>query len=309
LNLTSLAWVQRASLPILRRYDHCSLSLKGTLSSDSDSIYLIGGRNETNIMNDTWILRANSSFISASAVPTSVSGHSCTAISQYIYIFGGFNGTAASSSLLVYNAENNTWSQISTGINPTARFHHSAINNNNNLVIFGGEDGTSFFNDVWLFNTSSWEWVRIHGGTGFAPTPRTRHGASLMADGMVVWGGLNSSGIALDEFFFFIFNVDPSSSWIQLQGNQPQARFSHSTVASSTGITMYVAGGHSASFTFNDVWQLTAILSDVAGMSSGSPSTNIIFQTVLPDVVAFVMLIIFVGGIILLAYCYKRQGN
>jgi len=215
--------------------------------------------------------------------------------------------------LLVYSIDNDTWSSVGNGgITPSPRSHHTAIYRNNSIIIFGGQDGSSYFNDVWSFDTSSFEWSRLQGGTGNAPSARYSAGAALIAGGMLVFGGRNSTNQALDEFYFFLFDVDPTLSWNQLVAPEPPPRFGHSITSDSQNLIVYMFGGSATNgFTFNDVWRLSAsITPDVTTTTAAQQSQiNLIYDRVLPDLTALLMLAIFVGGIVGLAYWFKKQGN
>lgn len=77
---------------------------------------------------------------------------------------------------------------------------------------------------------------------------------------MVIFGGRNSLNIPLNEFFFFVFDVDPTMNWNQLIGAEPQARYAHSIVSTSNGMSMFMFGGYTGNFSFNDVWELSSTI-------------------------------------------------
>lgn len=68
-------------------------------------VIIIGGQNETTVLSDVSIYIINTTIIHTvgANLPNGIYGHTCSVIGNQVFLFGGFDGTTASSSLWIYN--------------------------------------------------------------------------------------------------------------------------------------------------------------------------------------------------------------
>ena len=66
------------------------------------------------------------------------------------------------------------------------------------LCSFGGTDKGHHFNDTWSFDILTRKWTELQ-CTGYVPTPRGCHTATLVNDVMYVFGGCTTNQTTLDD--------------------------------------------------------------------------------------------------------------
>jgi len=148
---------------------------------------------------------------------------------------------------------NDTWATSSltnaSGANvPTARQLHTVIWTGSEMIVWGGWNGTSTaYNTGGRYTpaTDSWTFSSLTGATGpDVPPARYRHTAVWTGTEMIVWGGQNAAGTALNNGGRYNVATD---GWIHSAltaatgSNVPSARTLHTAVW--TGTEMIVWGG------------------------------------------------------------------
>uniref|UniRef100_A0A0V0HMV7 Putative ovule protein n=1 Tax=Solanum chacoense TaxID=4108 RepID=A0A0V0HMV7_SOLCH len=141
-----------------KKWGHtCSAVLGGRL------LYVFGGFGDDNrhtnkvhvfdTVNRIW-----SEPATKGALPSPRDSHSCTAVGDNLFVFGGTNGTHSLNDLYILDTSSNTWIAPSLrGDPPNPREGHSAALIGKRLFIFGGcgnIDGAEiFYDDVYVLNT------------------------------------------------------------------------------------------------------------------------------------------------------------
>lgn len=149
-NPATNSWSTGASMP-LSVYGYASAVINGDIhvvgGSKNPSGTAPGDYVNSNQAYDSrtssWGLSANLPFDATFAGATSTTGFLAP---PKLYLVGGFNVATISSSLHVYDAQNNTWSNGASM--PTARAYLGLANVNDVLFAVGGFDGTNWLSTV-----------------------------------------------------------------------------------------------------------------------------------------------------------------
>ena len=140
---------------------------------------------------NTW-----SGALSPSGTPPSAR-HTHTAIvyGNYMYVFGGYDGSTPLNDLHRLNLDTLTWSGAlsPSGTPPSARRGHTAIVYGNYMYVFGGYDGSSLFNDLHRLNLDTLTWSGALSPSGTPPAVRAYHTAVIYANYMYVFDGYTGS--------------------------------------------------------------------------------------------------------------------
>lgn len=151
-----------------------------------------------------------------------------------------FLGTGASD-LQFYNRGANTWQLVSpSGSAPSV---NNAVwsSQMDGMLIFGGKAlDTCCDNNLYYYSRQGNSWSQLH-PTGTKPIARYGHSVvwSPSADGIYVFGGLDSLGTRYDDLHFF---DRQGNAWQALSptGFGPSARSGHSAVWSAAADGMYL---------------------------------------------------------------------
>lgn len=181
---------------------------------------------------------------SLNSAPTGRAFHSAIWTGERMLVWGGLIGTGNYNSGGAFDPISNSWTAITEGITGTQQ--HSAIWTGSEMIIWGGMtsgNGTSVVNSGQAYDPDTDTWTAIT-STG-APTARRGHTAVWTGSRMIVWGGLDSSGVRLNSGGIYDPNTDTWSAITTT--NAPSARYLSSAVW--TGSRMIVWGGSTASST------------------------------------------------------------
>lgn len=201
--------------------------------------------------------------------PPARASHSLVSFSDKVTIFGGgYDGgrhlddtwVAPLPEDLLKGIE---WQQTSTGI-PGGRFAHSCTLVGSTLVLFGGiNDHGTRQNDTWINtgmcapNMQGQNFWQIFEVTA-APSPRGAHAGCYAGDmKVVVYGGIQSDGIRLDDTWSLDLSEKPLPAWRKVITHcSPPARSGH-TLTWVGGKHIILFGGRGTKFeVMNDVWLL-----------------------------------------------------
>ena len=152
-----------------------------TYATFNGRFYLAGGeaaggdRNipieEYNPATNTWTNRAN--------LLTGVSNSGATAIGQYIYVPGGFDGLTGLATMQRYNIAANIWGTVAPM--PAANYAHAVVALDNKVYVLGGSetgvDGTT--NAIYNVATNNW--------SSGAPLPVAVSYAAAVSDGTYIY--------------------------------------------------------------------------------------------------------------------------
>ena len=122
-----------------------------------------------------------------------------------MFVFGGRTEWSYSSSVRVFDTENNCWQKTpSAKLLSGRRCAHSAFSYKGELYIIGGYNGAKTFNDLWKFSPQSSSWKRV-GPEGRRPGAMCGC-CCTMGDGIIL--GYDRDNTATDELYFL--DLSPS---------------------------------------------------------------------------------------------------
>ncbi|XP_019438940.1 PREDICTED: kelch domain-containing protein 4-like [Lupinus angustifolius] len=243
-----------------KRWGHTCNAVKG-----GRFVYLFGGygkhNSQTNqvhvfdTLNQTWTEPAIKG-----SLPTPRDSHTCTAIGDNLFVFGGTDGVNLLKDLHILDTSSHTWISPSIrGDGPEAREGHSAAVVGKRLYIFGGcgksadNDNEVYYNDLYILNTETFVW-KCATTSGTPPSPRDSHSCSSWKNKIIVIGGEDGHDYYLSDVH--ILDTD-TLIWRELttSGQLLPPRAGHSTV--SFGKNLFVFGGFTdAQNLYNDLYML-----------------------------------------------------
>lgn len=203
------------------------------ISDSSRSIYLFGGYNGSNWLNDLWKFDIESQrweCIQESSDPasdTSASGEAHPAMDRVaggarhvfgrapsrrfgyvsvvhngkLVLFGGFDGTRWLADMHVFDFSSKRWTEVvATGTLPTARSCPAWAKDENFVYIQGGYDGMERKSDFFALDLSTYTWHAMP-SLGTPPSPRYFHSCCLYGSKMYLYGKYGSTVHALSLDF------------------------------------------------------------------------------------------------------------
>eukprot|EP00250_Pteridium_aquilinum_P004973 c15143_g1_i1 orf=183-1580(-) len=201
--------------------------------------------------------------------PPPRASHSMVSFSERVIIFGGgYDGGRHLDDTWVAPLPEDflkgiDWQQTSIGI-PGGRFAHSCTLVGSTLVLFGGiNDHGTRQNDTWINKgisapngegRSFWQILEV----AASPSPRGAHAGCYVGDRkVVVYGGIQSDGIRLDDTWSLDLSEKPLPAWHKvITPCSPPARSGH-TLTWVSGKHIILFGGRGTKFeVMNDVWLL-----------------------------------------------------
>ncbi|KAL5751468.1 hypothetical protein ACOSP7_026071 [Xanthoceras sorbifolium] len=243
-----------------KRWGHTCNAIKG-----GRFLYVFGGYGKDNCqtnqvhvfdtVNLTW-----SQPVIKGMPPTPRDSHSCTAVGDNLYVFGGTDGMNPLKDLHILDTSSHTWICPSVrGEGPEAREGHSAALVGKRLFIFGGCGKSSntndevYYNDLYILNTETFVWK--HAATsGIPPSARDSHTCSSWKNKIIVIGGEDGHDYYLSDVH--ILDAD-TLTWKELNtsGQMLSPRAGHATVA--FGKNLFVFGGFTDSQNlYDDLYML-----------------------------------------------------
>ncbi|CAG9323042.1 unnamed protein product [Blepharisma stoltei] len=143
-------------------------------------------------------------------IPDARVGATLTMVNNNLYLFGGQCGERLND-IKMLNYRNWHWEGVNH-INPDTiqeipepRVGHTAIGYKNSLVVYGGGGGFNStlhirgcFPLVHIFDTINSQW-RSYKPLGRLPDARRNHGAALVGNTMIMYGGIDSNGKTLAD--------------------------------------------------------------------------------------------------------------
>ncbi|XP_059640606.1 nitrile-specifier protein 5 isoform X2 [Cornus florida] len=229
-----------------KRWGHTCNSVGG-----GKLLYVFGGYGKDNCQTnqvhvfDT-VKRTWSEPIMKGTPPTPRDSHSCSAVGDNLFVFGGTDGMNPLKDLHILDTTSNTWISPSLrGDGPEAREGHSAALIGKRLFIFGGCGKSSnnydeeHYDDLYILNTETFVWKRAV-TSGSPPAKRDSHTCSSWKSKIVVIGGEDTYNYYLSDVH--ILDAD-TLIWSKLNtsGELLPPRAGHTTVA--LGKNFFVFGG------------------------------------------------------------------
>jgi hypothetical protein len=166
------------------------------------------------------------------------------------------------------------WGGYPTGTRPSNRHGHGAVYANGFTVIYGGEADGVPKSDAWALygpNTDRrrdyyWNQLTLSADPVFgSPAARSRHTAVVLNDTILIFGGRDENGNALNDLWLLDLNLSQNSgAWKKLSpATSPGARYGHVAGLAKSDraeALMVVHGGRNASGHIdesNTIWELT----------------------------------------------------
>ncbi|KAM9822721.1 leucine-zipper-like transcriptional regulator 1 isoform X1 [Syngnathus typhle] len=232
---------------------------KHTVVAYRDAIYVFGGDNGKNMLND--LLRFDVKDCSwcraftTGTPPAPRYHHSAVVYGSSMFVFGGYTGDIYSNSnlknkndLFEYKFATGQWTEWKVeGSLPVARSAHGATVYNDKLWIFAGYDGNARLNDMWTISLQDREhacWEEIE-QSGEIPPSCCNFPVAVCRDKMFVFSGQSGAKIT-NNLFRFEFNGHmwtriPTEHLLRGSPPPPQRRYGHTMVAFDRHL--YVFGG------------------------------------------------------------------
>jgi hypothetical protein len=170
--------------PVPHRYSH-------TVTLCEGCAYIVFGQQSKICYDDVWRYDFRksewSTIETTGTTPAKRAGHSCTAIGQLLYVFGGRDEQGHYlGDFYSLNTRNGIWQTIDTHRSPSPRAFHTAITVDTIMVVIGGCTDEAVVGDIHLFNTVKGHWAQ----TDAVISPRMRHRVALVGHMIVVVGGI-----------------------------------------------------------------------------------------------------------------------
>ncbi len=229
------------------------------ISDSSRSIYLFGGYNGSNWLNDLWKFDIESqkwTCIQESSDPRPtendqqqqqhVAGHLLE--QQNMVLVGDalqLQQQQQQQRLLLQQQQQ----QGVRGRVPSRRFGYVSVVHNNKLVLFGGFDGQRWLNDMYVFDFSTKIWTEIQ-ARGTVPSVRSCPAWAKDDTHVYIQGGYD--GVERKADFFALELA--TYTWVQMPslGTPPSPRYFHSCCL--YGNKMYLYGGYSGTERLADMF-------------------------------------------------------
>uniref|UniRef100_A0A3Q3F849 Leucine zipper like post translational regulator 1 n=1 Tax=Labrus bergylta TaxID=56723 RepID=A0A3Q3F849_9LABR len=232
---------------------------KHTVVAYRDAIYVFGGDNGKNMLND--LLRFDVKDCSwcraftTGTPPAPRYHHSAVVYGSSMFVFGGYTGDIYSNSnlknkndLFEYKFATGQWTEWKVeGSLPVARSAHGATVYSDKLWIFAGYDGNARLNDMWTINLQDREhacWEEID-QSGEIPPSCCNFPVAVCRDKMFVFSGQSGAKITNNLFQFefkgHMWTRIPTEHLLRGSPPPPQRRYGHTMVAFDRHL--YVVGG------------------------------------------------------------------
>ncbi|XP_078277292.1 leucine-zipper-like transcriptional regulator 1 isoform X3 [Rhinoraja longicauda] len=232
---------------------------KHTVVAYKDAIYVFGGDNGKNMLND--LLRFDVKDCSwcraftTGTPPAPRYHHSAVVYGSSMFVFGGYTGDIYSNSnlqnkndLFEYKFATGQWTEWKVeGRLPVARSAHGATVYSDKLWIFAGYDGNARLNDMWTIGLQDREmacWDEIE-QSGEIPPSCCNFPVAVCKDKMFVFSGQSGAKITNNlfqfEFMEKVWTRIPTEHLLRGSPPPPQRRYGHTMVAFDRHL--YVFGG------------------------------------------------------------------
>ena len=204
-----------------RRSQHAAVAL-------NNELYLIGGYDGTNALNDVWKSTDGQSWtrvLTDTPNPPSTQlsrrlRHEAVALGDELYLIGGNDRTNFFNDVWK-STDGKSWTRVLTDtLSPKStqfsrRNLHATVVLGNALYLIGGYDGTNFFNDVWK-STDGKSWTRVLTDT---PNPKSTqfsrrggHEAVVLGNALYLIGGDDGTNQLNDVWK----SSDAGASWTRI---------------------------------------------------------------------------------------------
>eukprot|EP00929_Paragymnodinium_shiwhaense_P035965 TRINITY_DN19332_c0_g1_i1.p1 TRINITY_DN19332_c0_g1~~TRINITY_DN19332_c0_g1_i1.p1 ORF type:complete len:434 (-),score=66.23 TRINITY_DN19332_c0_g1_i1:396-1697(-) len=220
-----------------------------------NKMYLFGGYSGFTWLNDFhafWFDRSTWQAVPnghKGHLPSTRFGYVSSVHGDFMYIFGGYDGSSWLDDMYDFDFERGLWSNTQVhGFIPAGRSCPSWATANGALYLFGGYDGMHRMNDFHRFQMGSRTWSTIR-SQGHVPSPRYFHASVVYGKSLYLFGGYSGQERLND---LYEFRLD-CNTWLVQETEDPPAGRS-SLVAEVHNNSLYVFGGYNGSIVLNDFY-------------------------------------------------------
>lgn len=200
-------------------------------------------------------------------------------LARDLVTFAGFTNLGRFDDVWRFDADANTWTDVSPATHPLKRCLLTASydSRDHRMIMYGGQNAGPL-DDIWAFDLTSNTWTDLTPATRPAGRFFTASVYDSANHGLTIFGGSLSGGVTNEAWFFAL----GSNTWQQLTpgGTPPSARDGSAAIYDGDLDRMVVFGGYDAG-PRNDVWVLQN-LSNV-GVPGPSPPRSVALHAGAPN--------------------------
>ncbi len=168
--------------------------------------------------------------------------------------FAGFTNMGRFDDVWRFNADSDTWTDVSPGSGPIERCLHSASydSREHRMIMYGGQNGGAL-DDIWAFDLTLNTWVEFTPGSKPAGRSFPSNIYDTQNHRITVFGGSTNLSEVNEVWVFDLW----AEAWTQLSptGTGPTAREAAAAVYDEANDRMIIVGGNGPSWN-NDVFAL-----------------------------------------------------
>lgn len=219
-------------------------------------MYLFGGYSGFTWLNDFHSFNFETSTWQAvpsghkGSVPSTRFGYVSSVHGDFMYVFGGYDGSAWLNDMFDFDFERGSWyaTQVQ-GFVPSGRSCPSWATHNGSVYLFGGYDGVHRMNDFHQFRMASRTWSTVR-SAGQVPSSRYFHASVVYGNSLFLFGGYSGQE-RLNDLYEFRFDCN---TWFVMHTEDPPSGRS-SLVAEVFNNSLYIFGGYNGSIVLNDFYE------------------------------------------------------
>jgi len=232
-------------------------------------VLIWSGRQNSTFFNDVWAFDLASDTWTELTPPEPVPNvrYGTAAVfdpvAQDLVTFAGFTDQGRFEDTWRFDAENDTWTEVTPAPNPGKRCLHAASYDvlNHRMIMYGGQRGGGALGDIWAFDLAADTWTELTP----PDSPPGRFFAASAYDArshrFLVFGGNLGADNKTSEVWVFDLSAN---TWEELavSGSPPAARDGGAAAYVAAEDRVIVFGGAAVEGLFNDVWSLEDLAPD-----------------------------------------------
>lgn len=184
------------------------------------------------------------------SVPSTRFGYVSSVHTDYLFVFGGYDGSAWLNDTHDFDFGRGMWSTTQVqGFIPTGRSCPSWATHKGCVYLFGGYDGVHRMNDFHQFRMETRSWSSIV-GSGQVPSPRYFHACVAHGSSLYLFGGYSGQE-RLNDLYEFRFDTN---TWLAVSTEDPPSGRS-SLLAAVYNNSLFAFGGYNGGVVLNDFYE------------------------------------------------------
>lgn len=208
-----------------------------------DSVYIYGGVNAQGNYNSLYQFHSrtqNWRNINVMDPPPPRKGHTMVSYERKLYIFGGIEAgkDRPSDSMLVFDTETETWSELETENRPEGRHRHTACVWEHYMIIHGGTYGRTVLSDIRMFNFETNEWLQPR-LSGWILFPRYSHCMISVNNWLLIIGGTDGWRLAPSVAIYCTPTLDFTIHPLVSGGNNSEYLINSCMLSNNAGVILY----------------------------------------------------------------------